>query len=394
MARALALALAPFALATLAGLVWLWPAGEPGSGLTGPAARGYRATVVAVQEIACPSLEGQGELRCERATARLDEGPDEGLEVTFELAEGPTTRRLRQGDGVLLARASEGPPELAYAFLDYQRARPLLLLGVLFAAVVVALSRWRGLAALGGLALSLAVLIFFVLPSILAGEPPLAVAVTGSAVIMFAAIYLAHGFNARSSTAILGTLISLLLTGVLALVFVDAARFTGFGSEEAVFLQVSASQINLTGLLLGGIIIGSLGVLDDVTVTQASAVWELHHANPNLGVRGLYSAAIRIGRDHIASTVNTLVLAYAGAALPLLIVFTLSNQRLSSVLTSEVVAEEVVRTLVGSIGLVASVPITTALASVVVSYDSTRSPSPEGEGFERPRAEREWRAGA
>ena len=387
MVRALAFALAPFAVATLVGLVWLWPRAEPAASLIGPPGRALRATVVAVQEIACPELQGQGEFRCARATARLDEGPDAGLEVTFELAEGPTTRRLRAGDGILLTRASEGPPELAYAFMDYQRARPLLLLGVLFAAVVIALSRRRGLAALAGLALSLAVLIFFVLPAILAGEPPLAVAVVGAAVIMFAAIYLAHGFNVRSSTAILGTLISLLLTGILALIFVEAARFTGFGSEEAVFLQVSASQINLTGLLLGGIVIGSLGVLDDVTVTQASAVWELHRANPKLGARGLYAAAIRIGRDHIASTVNTLVLAYAGAALPLMIVFTLSNQRLSTVLTSEVVAEEIVRTLVGSIGLVASVPITTGLAALVVSYDSERS----GDDYQPPRAERDWR---
>jgi uncharacterized membrane protein len=228
---------------------------------------------------------------------------------------------------------------------------------------------------------------------------------------MFVALYLAHGFNARTTTAMLGTLASLAITGLLAVVFVEATKFTGFGSEEAVFLQISAQQVNLQGLLLGGIIIGTLGVLDDVTVTQASSVWELHAANPNLGTTGLYRAALRIGRDHIASTVNTLVLAYVGASLPLLLLFTLSNRPLGDVLTSEVMAEEIVRTLVGSIGLVASVPITTALASVVARSDSspgppndkpvegppktdqeTTDPAAPGEpSFKPPRAERFWR---
>jgi uncharacterized membrane protein len=186
--------------------------------------------------------------------------------------------------------------------------------------------------------------------------------------------------------------------------------FTGFGSEEAVFLQVSAAQVNLQGLIFAGVIIGTLGVLDDVTVTQASAVWELHYANPRYSTRQLYSSALRIGRDHIASTVNTLVLAYAGASLPLLILFTLADTPLTQTLTSEVVAQEVVRTLVGSIGLVASVPITTGLAAMVVSRDEVRvrgrrtqdgdessgdavepDSTPDAPSFKRPRAERMFR---
>ena len=216
-------------------------------------------------------------------------------------------------------------------------------------------------------ATDLNVIVLFVLPAILDGRSPLAVAIVGAAAIMFVALYLTHGVNAQTTTAVLGTLVSLALTAVLASIFVGASRFTGLASEEANFLQAAAGQVNVRGLLLGGIVIGSLGVLDDVTVTQASAVWQLHRADPTQSARALYRAALRIGRDHIGSTVNTLVLAYAGASLPLLLLFTLSSQPVGAVVTGEVVAEEVVRTLVGSVGLVASVPVTTALAAAVVS---------------------------
>jgi uncharacterized membrane protein len=217
---------------------------------------------------------------------------------------------------------------------------------------------------------------------------------------MFLALYLAHGLNAATTVAVLGTLASLLLTALLSVIFVGVSSFTGSGSEEAVFLQISQQQVNLEGLLLASIIIGTLGVLDDVTVTQASAVWELHRANPAYGIKKLYQAGIRIGRDHIASTVNTLVLAYAGASLPLLVLFTVANRSFTDVVTSELMAEEVVRTLVGSIGLVASVPLTTGLAAFVVSRGAERQkgrprprPRPrDEEDFKLPRAEAEWRA--
>ena len=302
------------------------------------------------------------------------------------MAESAGVRKISSGDGIFVGHAPgaedvEGAQQ--YYFADYQRERPLLLLALMFAGVVVALSRWRGLSALVGLALSLILLIRFVIPAILEGSNPVFVSIVGASVIMFAALYLAHGLNVRTTTAVLGTLCSLLLTGVLAVMFVGAASFTGLASEEAMFLQISAEQVNLEGLLLGGIIIGTLGVLDDVTVTQASAVWELHLANPSYGVKDLYASAVRIGRDHIASTVNTLVLAYAGASLPLLILFSLSSRPLGELITTEIVAEEIVRTLVGSIGLVASVPITTLLAATVAVGDRA--------GYRTPRAERAFR---
>jgi uncharacterized membrane protein len=363
--RALLLAVVPFALATVVGLVLLWPTDPPtGSEVLGPPAELYDGTVT--ERVERPCL-GDTDARCFDVVVRLLEGPDRGEQVAVEVSEGTGVPRLDKGASVVLGRAPDAESTADYYFADYQRDRPLLLLGALFALAVVVLGRWRGLFALAALAVSLLVIVLFVLPAILDGRSPLAVAIVGAAAIMFVALYLTHGVNAQTTTAVLGTLVSLALTAVLASIFVGASRFTGLASEEANFLQAAAGQVNVRGLLLGGIVIGSLGVLDDVTVTQASAVWQLHRADPTQSARALYRAALRIGRDHIGSTVNTLVLAYAGASLPLLLLFTLSSQPVGAVVTGEVVAEEVVRTLVGSVGLVASVPVTTALAAAVVS---------------------------
>jgi uncharacterized membrane protein len=238
----------------------------------------------------------------------------------------------------------------------------LVWLTVAFAAVVVLLGTWRGATALAGLGASVVVLLLFVLPAILDGRSPVLVAVAGAAAIAYLALYLAHGFNRMTTVALLGTLAALTLTAALSAVVVSAANFTGFASEESSLLTLFEG-IDVRGLLLAGIVLGSAGAIDDVTVTQASAVWELRSANPNLGPVELFQRGLRIGRDHIASTVNTLLLAYAGAALPLLVLFVLSEQSLGTVANSEVVAVEIVRTLVGSIGLVAAVPFTTWLAS-------------------------------
>ncbi|MEA2452309.1 MAG: hypothetical protein QOG04_1019 [Actinomycetota bacterium] len=381
--RLLLLALAPFLIATVVGLIVLWPSGELDISKSGFRTDEFKASVADVTTGACPDVPGQENFVCAHVTVTLEEGPDSGDSIEFDYSAGPRTRLIEQGDSVIVGKADvpeqavpAGQPEPPpYFFLDFDRRMPLIWLGIVFSIVVIALSRWRGLAALAGLAVSLLVLTKFVLPAILSGSDPLAVAIVGGAVIMFLALYLAHGFNAATTTAVLGTLAALFLTGLLAWFFVNISFFTGAGSEEAAFLQISQQQVNLQGLLLASIIIGTLGVLDDVTVTQASAVWELHKANPEYGGRNLYRAAIRIGRDHIASTVNTLVLAYAGAALPLLILFSVSDRALGQVLNTEMVAEEIVRTLVGSIGLIASVPITTGLAVLVVNSGG-KSPPP------------------
>jgi uncharacterized membrane protein len=199
------------------------------------------------------------------------------------------------------------------------------------------------------------------------------VAVVGSAAIAFLALYLAHGFTMMTTVALLGTLGVLVLTAGLASAVVELARLSGFASEEAVVVQIGAANIDLAGIILGGVVIGALGAIDDMTVTQVSAVWELRSASPRTSRRSITAAGLRIGRDHVASTVNTLALAYAGASMPVLLLLLLSRQPLASVVSGEVLATEILRTLVGSIGLVAAVPLTTWLASVA----APASPGPE-----------------
>jgi uncharacterized membrane protein len=247
---------------------------------------------------------------------------------------------------------------------------------VLFAAAVVVLGGIRGLAALVGLGATVVVLLAFILPAILEGHNPLAVALVGATAIAFLALYLSHGFTTRTTVALLGTLGGLACVALLALAFMALAGITGFGSEEAFVVSALGTQIDLRGLVLGGIVIGALGAIDDMTVTQASAVWELRATDPGISRRSLLRSGMRIGRDHVASTVNTLVLAYAGASMPLLILFVLSEQSFGTVANSEVLATEIVRTLVGSIGLVVSVPITTWLAVTLTGPNgSDREPA-------------------
>jgi len=386
----------PLLTATALGLVILWPdnANPPTPDFMGGPAKLADATVVKVDRRVCagaPSdpFAGADQVFCQNASVKLTggAGAETGKVVDIEVSQGADSPVLHNGDKIVVGRAGSGAgDDGGWYFSDFQRRGPLLALGVFFAIAVVILARWRGLLALAGLAISFAVLVRFMLPAILLGKNPVMVAVVGSAAIMFAALYLAHGINARTTTAVLGTVGALFLTGVLAWIFVSGTHLTGMASEESGLLAASLSGVSLKGLLLGGVVIGSLGVLDDVTVTQASAVWELHLANPGYGFSRLYAAGLRIGRDHIASTVNTLVMAYAGASLPLLVLFTLSSRRLGDVLTSEVVAQELVRTLVGSIGLVSAVPITTALAAFVADRSIHREPVPalpfdyDGEG--------------
>jgi uncharacterized membrane protein len=220
-------------------------------------------------------------------------------------------------------------------------------------------------AALVGLLLSVAILVWFILPAIISGEDAVLVALVGGGAIALVSLYLAHGYNPLTHVAALGAFSALVLTTALSWLVLAAANFSGVASEEAFFL-LALPDVDLNGLLLAGIVLGAIGALDDVTVTQASAVWEVHGANPTLEAPDLYASGLRVGRDHIVSTVNTLLLAYAGASLPLLILFTLAGQSLGFVASSEVVAVEIVRTLVGSIGLVAAVPMTTWLSSRMV----------------------------
>ncbi len=383
--RLLVVLVVPFLVATAVGVIALWPGSDGGALVPtlGAPLEQFDAEVVSVERGPCTGTPPDAGVRCSRSQAMLLEGPDEGEVVDLqEQSDVNAALRLERGDTIVLGYFPDAGAGFEYSFADRERRSPLLLLTGFFVVAVVGLGRWKGVRALLGLVVSLVVLTTFVLPAILGGSNPLAVALVGSAVIATFALYLAHGLNAWTTIALIGTLASLALVGLLASVFVDAAQFSGLADEEASFLQVTAGQVDLRGLLLGGIVIGALGVLDDVTITQVSAVWELQGAKPDYGRWNLYRAALRIGRDHIASTVNTLVLAYAGASLPLFLLFTQADQSLGNVVNGESVAVEVVRALAGSIGLVASVPLTTALAVFVAgtvsppAAASTSSPVP------------------
>ncbi|MEU1467157.1 YibE/F family protein [Streptomyces sp. NPDC005761] len=391
--KVIAAVLIPFAAAVVVGLVVLWPGGAPAHERTGVGfdRQTQQGKVVNIDKIDCKDVNASqlpvsgetppptgeraerddGAALCEKAAVEITSGQDKGR-TFIEVVQPDAPRQLREGQGVVVAYAPDAPHDLQYSVTDVNRKFPLLLLAGIFALVVVAVGRMRGVMALVALALSFAVLTLFILPAILQGSNPLVVAVVGAGAIMLIALYICHGLTARTSVAVIGTLISLLLIGLLGSLFIGWASLSGNTDDNTGLIHGLYPHIDMSGLLLAGVIIGSLGVLDDVTVTQTSAVWELHQADPTMSAKDLYRAGIRIGRDHIASVVNTLVLAYAGAALPLLLLFSIAQSSMGTVANSELVAEEIVRTLIGSIGLVASVPVTTALAALVVSADRSR----------------------
>jgi uncharacterized membrane protein len=366
--RALWVAVAGCAVLTIAGLIALWP-GDRG-GVEDPLlldADPIDAEVITVTAVTC----SYGADECELVGFDMDDGPYAGETGAMELADGSG---LSVGDGIrVLAFETEGG-QVVYSFYEYERSRSLVVLAIVFAVAVVLLGRWRGVGALAGLVFSLVVILVFTLPALLDGASPTGVALVTAALVAFAALFLAHGLTVSTAVALLSTLASLLLTVVLAWLFVDAANLTGLTDDSSTLLSGIAEGIDARGILLAGIMIGSLGVLDDVTVTQVSAVWELRHAQPTVSARQLAAPALRVGRDHVSSTVNTLFLAYVGAALPLLLLFTQAGQSFGDVATREIVATEIVRALVGSVGLVASVPISTWLAALVVTAQGPDQP--------------------
>jgi uncharacterized membrane protein len=325
------------------------------------AAEPIEAHVTGVRERPCAGVPSE---TCTVVAFEVRSGERNGATGTFETsADTP----VRAGDDVKVTAIEREDGTTSYSFYDFERSTPMVVLLAVFVIAVLALGRWRGLGALAGLAISLLVVVWFALPSLVDGNNAVAVGLVTAGVIAIVALSLAHGVGPATDVALLSTLASLALTAVLAWVFVGAANLTGFTDDASFVLQALGTGIDPRGILLAGIVIGSLGVLDDVTVTQVSAVWELHRARPAAPRRELFRSALTIGRDHISSTVNTLFLAYAGAALPLLLLFSSIDESVSSVSTREIVATEIARALVGSIGLVASVPISTGLAVTVVT---------------------------
>jgi uncharacterized membrane protein len=365
------LLLVPIGLATVIGLVVLWPGDDPTPaeqvartfvppGTTYPDAR-----VVSLQELPC------GEATCATAVVEVLEGEGAGEYQQIELLAEVVANGVAEGDTIVLTRDPGADGGVSYAFSDFARTAPMVVLAVAFAVVVGVVARLRGLAALVGLAFAFFVLLQFVLPGLLAGSSPTLVSLVGSAAIMFVVLYLAHGFSARTTTALVGTLFGLALVTVLGAVSVGVARLTGLTSEETTQLLTFDPTLDFSGLVIAGCVVAGLGVLNDVTITQASAIWQLHEVDPAMGWRQLYRRGMAVGRDHIASTVYTIVFAYAGAALPLLLLFEVYARPAGTTLTSAVVAEEVIRTMVGAIALVLATPVTTAVGAFFATAAGT-----------------------
>lgn len=372
--RMLWIAIGAWALMALVGLALLWPGDSRGSASEFEADSRVTGTVVNISIVPCTGTAVGDLIDCRLISVQLDQGPRSGNTVSFEQAVTSGPIRVPQvGDGLVLSEFGAGDGTFSYNFADYERTGSMLVLGVFFVAAVLLLGRWRGLGALVGLGVSILVLIAFMLPALLDGSNPIVVAIVGASIIAFASLYLAHGVTAATNVALLSTLLALALTGILAWLFIRATTFTGLTDESSFYLEALGVTIDPRGLLLAGIVIGALGVLDDVTVTQVSAVAELRALQPAASPAVLYRSALTIGRDHISSTVNTLFLAYAGAALPLLLVFRVVQAPISDVAMREQVAVEIVRTLVGSMGLVAAVPIATGLATLVLTRGDSSS---------------------
>ncbi|MEZ5210703.1 YibE/F family protein [Gordonia sp. PP30] len=404
------------ALATVIGAILLWPSHAerplpiPFQAADGGPIRTVDATVISQSRADCgtltpgtattayPAIAATGG-PCIASVTRLTSGAQQGQYVVLSIATNrtqtddvpgqPSTKGLDPNapmagqpdlhldDHLRLSVITDPSGTLRYAFYDYQRGTPLIWWALAFVVAVVAVATWRGLRAVIGLVFAFGVLGYFTLPSILDGHSVVGVALVSSAAILFPVLYLAHGVNMRTSSALLGTVVSLILAAGLSQAAVTSLSLTGLSGESTRTLQLYQGSLSLSGLLLAGFVIGTLGVLNDVTITQASTTFELAAAAGQSRL-GAFRGAMRVGRDHIASTVYTLVFAYAGSALPLLLLFSVAGQPFSSLLTGEEVAIELARTFVGGIALALSVPFTTAIAAALIA-----PPSPES-GVARP----------
>ncbi len=336
---------------------------------TQPSQSFEKAKVVSVDQDGMKNINGR-QNPYQNLTLQILEGSEKNKQIKLEYGGNTViteSQKVHVGDTVVLTTIT-GNGKTTYAITDRYRLPSLLFITLVFFGLVFLLTGKKGLGSIAGLIISLLIIVMFIVPQILNGADPLTISIVGSLVIMIVTLYLAHGFNSRTTIAVVATFVSLVLTGILAILSVNIAKLSGLGSEDAYNLLMGTGKlINLQGLLLGGIIIGALGVLDDTTTTQSTTVAELAEANPSYSMQTLFKKGMVIGREHIASLVNTLVLAYAGAAMGIFIfiIITLQNhtQPWWVIFNSEVLAEEVVRTLAGSLGLVLAVPITTILAA-------------------------------
>lgn len=375
-----AIALVCAALATVFGLLRLWPDSTPvhvsekfsaSSNLAMPRVSG---TVTDARPGICNSpsvgkaFDGdpittinRGSL-CPRALVALEEGPNQG-KSTLLMTEG---YELHQGQHIWLTETKGPDGSLIYAFADFQRGSTLLWWGLLIAGAVVAIGVLRGLLSLIGLAITFTAISVFLLPGLAHGGSPLLLALTCGSAILFLTLFLVHGISWKTTSALAGTLSALGFAAILARYAIASNDLQGLGDENNLLIQLYLPDISISGLMLCGFIIGALGVLNDVTIAQASTVNELYESSPQASPWAVFTSAMRVGQDHIASMVYTLVLSYTGAALPMLLLLHVANRPLSQTLTSHVMATELMRSGVGALAMVCAIPLTTAIAAFTV----------------------------
>lgn len=289
-----------------------------------------------------------------------------GKEVEIEVGDIPIVDqpKYQVGDEIVINYSKDFEGNDVFYITDFVRRLPLFWLFLIFVVLALIVGQWRGGMSLLGLVISFLIIFLFILPQIYHGNDPIVTTIIGSLVIIPVSFFLSHGLNRKTIVAMTGTFMALIIVGLLSQLFIGLAKLTGYASEEAAFLHLAKhGAINMRGILLAGIIIGTLGVLDDITISQAAIVQQLKEANPKLKWKQLFLRAMNVGQDHIASMINTLVLVYTGAALPLMLLFIDNPRPFSEIVNYQMIAEEIVRTLVGSIGLILAVPITTFLAS-------------------------------
>jgi uncharacterized membrane protein len=332
-------------------------------GASGTVVEAHVVRVIQTGERLVPGSE-RGRL-FQRLQVELDSSLYRGEKVTLEWGGRRALTAaglLKEGDRVLLALSREGT-QRTYTVAEVVRLPSLLPYGALLVVVLLGIARLKGLAALTGLAASIAVFLLAIVPAIQRGDDPLLATVAGSIAVLIASVFVVHGLGAKSVAALGGTIAGLIIVGGLGAIALAAARMSGFTGEETIFVSVATEgKLDVARLALAGLIVGSLGALVDMAVGQSSTTFELASVDPELRGRALYLSALRVGRDHIGSLINTLALAYFGGALPLIVLLSLSYQPLSVALNSEDMIASVLTVIVASIGLVTCVPVTTAFA--------------------------------
>ena len=299
----------------------------------------------------------------------VTKGDKKGEEIISENGTQPMghTNKYRVGDEILISQMIDAEGNEIYYIVDYIRTKSLGILFAIFTVLAVLVGRKKGFLSLLSMALSFLIIFVFLLPQIEQGKDPILITILTSMIIIPITFYLSHGFNKKTTIAIVGTIIALIITGILSVIFSNLVHLSGAESEEVLFLQgMNNTTYNLKGLLLAGILIGTLGIMDYITISQTSIVHQLYDLKKDISTKELFKRSLELGRDHIASMINTLILVYAGASMPLLLLFLSDDRTFSEVISLEVVSTEIVRTLVGSIGLILAVPITTYLACYFV----------------------------